>query len=164
MHAIWLTFSKNDRDYLKKIMDKFSEKYQAPKFEPHITVYGLVDSEMSLIESIAKELTLNCNSFLVKKSEILQSEELWKTVYVELKMNNQMELIHKNLKKHFEKIVKYEFNPHISLIYKILPIEEKIRIINELNIKNEFMIDKLVVQKFFPEVEKWKIVKEYNLI
>ena len=164
MHAIWLTFSKNDRNYLKKIIDELSEKYQAPKFEPHITVYGLVDSEMSLLESIAKEVTLDHNSFLVEKSEILQSEELWKTVYVELKMNNQLELIYKNLKKHFEKIVKYEFNPHISLIYKILPMEEKIKIINELDIKNEFMIDRLVVQKIFPEVEKWKIVKEYNLI
>ena len=145
-------------------MDELAEKYQAPKFEPHITVYGLVDSEMSLIESIAKEITLNHNSFLVEKSEILQSEELWKTVYVELKMNDQLELIHKNLRKHFEKIVKYEFNPHISLVYKILPREEKIKIINELDIKNEFMVNKLVVQKFFPDVEKWKIVKEYNLI
>ena len=164
MHAIWLTFSKNDRDYLKKIIDEISEKYNAPKFEPHITVYGLIDSEMRLIDSIAKEVILNCNSFLIKKSEILQSDELWKTVYIELKMNNQLELIHKNLKKHFEKISKYEFKPHISLIYKILPIEEKIKIINEFDIKSEFMIKKLVVQKFFPEVEKWKIVKEYNLI
>ena len=101
MHAIWLTFSKNDRDYLKKIIDEISEKYNAPKFEPHITVYGLIDSEMRLIDSIAKEVILNCNSFLIKKSEILQSDELWKTVYIELKMNNQLELIHKNLKKHF---------------------------------------------------------------
>lgn len=164
MHAIWLTFSKDDRNYLKKIIDEISEKYHAPKFEPHITVYGLVDSELSLIDSIAKEVTLNCSSFMVKKSEILQSDELWKTVYIELKMNNQLEIIHKNLKKYFEKISKYEFNPHISLIYKILPIEEKIKIINELDIKNEFMVKKLVVQKFFPDVEKWKIVKEYNLI
>lgn len=164
MHAIWLTFSKNDSEYLKKIIDEISEKYHAPKFEPHITVYGLVDSEIKLIENIVKEATLNCNSFLVKKSEILQSGELWKTVYIELKMNNQLESIHKNLKKHFEKISKYEFNPHISLIYKILPIKEKIKIINELDIKSEFMIDKLAVQKFFPDIEKWKIVKEYNLI
>ena len=164
MYAIWLTFSKSDSEYLKKIIDEISEKYHAPKFEPHITVYGLVDSEIRLIENIAKEATLNCNSFLVKKSEILQSEELWKTVYIELKMNNQLESIHKNLKKHFEKISKYEFNPHISLIYKILPIEEKIKIINELDIKSEFRINKLAVQKFFPDIEKWKIVKEYNLI
>ena len=164
MHAIWLTFSKSDREYLKKIIDEISGKYNAPKFEPHITVYGLVDSEISLIDNIAKEATLNCNSFLVKKSEILQSEELWKTVYIKLKMNAQLESIHKNLKKHFEKISKYEFSPHISLIYKILPTEEKIKIINELDIKNEFIINKLVIQKFFPDIEKWKIVKEYNLI
>ena len=163
MHAIWLTFSKNDRDYLKKIMDKLAEKYHAPKFEPHITVYGLVESEMSLIESIVKEATLNCNSFLVEKSEILQSEELWKTVYVELKMNKQLELIYTNLKKHFKKIVKYEFNPHISLIYKILPMEEKMKIINNLDIKNEFQVSKLAIQKFSPDIKKWKIVKEYNL-
>jgi 2'-5' RNA ligase len=163
MHAIWLTFSKNDRDHLKKIIDEISEKYNAPKFEPHITVYGLVDSEISLIDSIAKEITQNCDSFFVQKSEILQSEELWKTVYIELKTNNHLESIHNNLKKHFEKISKYEFKPHISLIYKILPVEEKIKIINKLNTKNEFMVNKLVVQKFFPDIEKWKIVKKYDL-
>ena len=43
-------------------------------------------------------------------------------------------------------------------------MEEKIKIINELDIKNKFMVNKLVVQEFFPEVEKWKIVKEFNLI
>jgi len=164
MHAIWLTFSKSDREYLKNIIDEISEKYHAPKFEPHITIYGLVESELSFIDSIAKEVTHNCNSFLVKKSEILQSNELWKTIYIELEINNKIKLIHQNLEKYFKKILKYKFEPHISLIYKILPIEEKLKIINELHIKDEFIINKLAIQKFFPDIEKWKIVKEYNLI
>ena len=164
MHAIWLTFSKNDRKYLKKIIDEISEKYHAPKFEPHITVYGLIDSELSLIDDVVKKVVLDCNSFFVEKSEILQSEELWKTVYLELKANDQLELIYKNLRKHFEKILKFEFNPHISLIYKILPVEEKLKIINNLDIKSEFLVNNLAIQKFFPDIEKWKIVKEYNLI
>ena len=162
MHAIWLTFSKSDREYLKNIIDRISEKHQSPKFEPHITIYGLIDSEISLIETIAKEITLNQNSFLVKKSEILQSDELWKTVFIELKTSQQLESIHKKFKKYFEKISKYEFDPHISLIYKILPTEERIKIINELNIKREFVVSKLAIQKFFPDIEKWKIVKEYD--
>jgi 2'-5' RNA ligase len=164
MHAIWLTFSKNDMDYLKKIIDKIAKRYQAPKFEPHVTVYGLVNSKISQINSIAREVSLNCNSCVVKKSKILQSDELWKTVYIELETDKQLKIIHENLKKYFEKIVKYEFKPHISLIYKILPLEEKIKIINELDIKNEFTINKLVIQKFFPDVEKWKIIKKYDLI
>ena len=164
MHAIWLTFSKNDRNYLKKIIDEISEKHNAPKFEPHITVYGLVNLEMSLIDNIVGEIGSTHNSFSVKKSKILQSDELWKTVFIELKINNQLESIHENLKKHFGKISKYEFKPHISLIYKILSIEDKIKIIKELDIKNEFMIENLAVQKFFPEIEKWKIEKKYDLV
>ena len=164
MHAIWLTFSKNDRDYLKKIIDGLAKKYQAPKFEPHITVYGLIASKISLIDNIVKEASLNCNSCIVKKSKILQSEELWKTAYIELEMNKQLEIIYENLEKHFAKIVKYEFRPHISLIYKILSFEEKIKIINELDIKKEFTINKLVIQKFFPDIEKWEIIKKYNLM
>jgi len=163
MHAIWLTFSKSDRDYLKNVIDVISEKYDAPKFEPHITVYGLIDSKLSLIDDVVNEVAQNSNSFLVKKSEILQSEILWKTVYIELEMNQKLELVHKNLKKHFEKILKYEFNPHVSLIYKILPTEEKIKIINELDIKKEFIVNKIAIQEFFPNIEKWKIIKEYEL-
>lgn len=162
MHAIWLTFPKSDREYLKNIIDGISEKYHAPKFEPHITVYGLIEAEINQIDKIAKVI-LNQNSFLVKKSEILQSEELWKTVFIELKSNKQMELVHKNFKKYFDKVSKYEFKPHISLIYKILPIEEKMKIINNLDIKNEFQVSKLAIQKFSLDIKKWKIIKEYNL-
>lgn len=163
MHAIWFTFSKSDREYLKNIIDEISEKYHAPKFEPHITVYGLIDSEINEIDKIAKEVILNQNLFLVQKSGILQSEELWKTVFIELKSNEQMELIHKKFKKYFDKVSKYEFKPHISLIYKILSIKEKMEIINNLDIKDEFQVNKLAIQKFSPDIKKWKIVKEYNL-
>jgi len=164
MHAIWLTFSNEDNNYLKNIIDEIAKKYHAPQFEPHVTGYGLINSKIDHIDHIVKEISWNYRSFIVKKSKILQSDELWKTVYIELEMNKQLKTIHDNLKKHFENISKYGFNPHISLIYKILPIEEKIKIIDELNIKNEFRMDKLVVQKFSPDIEKWEIVKEYNLI
>ena len=130
MYAIWLTFSKSDREYLKSIIDKIAGKYHAPKFEPHVTVYGVLDLKMNEIDNTINEVAQKSNSFLVKKSEILQSEVLWKTVYIELEKNQQLELIYKNLKNNFEKILKYEFSPHISLIYKILSKEEKIKIIN----------------------------------
>ena len=71
MHAIWLTFSKGDREYLKKIIDEISEKYHAPKFEPHITVYGLVDSKMKLIDSIAEAVKSGAdfNTLVLKYSD-----------------------------------------------------------------------------------------------
>ncbi len=164
MHAIWLTFSNEDNNYLKKIIDEIAEKYHAPKFEPHVTVYGLINSKIEYVDRVVKEISWNCRSFIVKKSEILQSEELWKTVYIELGMNKQFKTIHENLKEHFKNISKYEFKPHISLIYKILSPEEKTKIINELKIKNEFTINKLGIQRFSPDIEKWQIIKKYDLL
>ena len=49
MYAIWLTFSQNDKKYLGKIIKKIAKKYDAPEFEPHITIYGLIDIEIEIM-------------------------------------------------------------------------------------------------------------------
>ena len=163
MYAIWLTFSQNDKKYLRKIIKKIAKKYDAPEFEPHITIYGLIDREINLIKKILKKIAKNNKLFISKKIKILQSKNLWKTIYIELENKKEFTKIYQNLKEHFEQIEKYEFNPHISLVYKKLSTEEKTKIINQLNIKQEFTIEKIVILKFFPEIEKWKIIEKYDL-
>tara|TARA_B110001454_G_C12601542_1_gene384678 strand:+ start:334 stop:828 length:495 start_codon:yes stop_codon:yes gene_type:complete len=163
MYAIWLTFSKNDRKYLKNIINNIAKKYNAPKFEPHITVYGLIDLEINVIKKIINKISDNHNVFVTKKIKIQQSNDLWKTIYIELEYGKELKLIYKNLKESFKDPIKYQFNPHLSLIYKILPTKEKIKIINQLDIKNKFKIEEMAILKFFPEIEKWKIIKKYDL-
>jgi 2'-5' RNA ligase len=163
MYAIWLTFSQNDKKYLRKIITNIAKKYHAPEFEPHITIYGLIDIEINLIKKILKKIAKNNKSFITRKTKILQSNNLWKTIYIELENQKEFIKIYQNLKGYFEQIEKNEFNPHISLIYKILSTTEKTQIINQLNIKKEFTIEQIVILKFFPEIEKWKIIEKYDL-
>ena len=91
MYAIWLTFSQNDKKYLRKIIRDTSKRYDSPVFEPHITIYGLIDIEINLIKKIIKKISANNKSFITKKIKILQSNNLWKTIYIELE--NQKEFI-----------------------------------------------------------------------
>jgi 2'-5' RNA ligase len=154
MYAIWLTFSQNDKKYLRKIITNIAKKYHAPEFEPHITIYGLIDIEINLIKKILKKIARNNKSFITTKTKILQSNNLWKTIYIELENQKEFTKIYQNLK---------EFNPHISLVYKILSSTEKIQIINQLDIKKEFTIEQIVILKFFPEIEKWEIIEKYDL-
>ena len=163
MYAIWLTFSQNDKKYLRKIITNIAKKYHAPEFEPHITIYGLIDIEINLIKKILKKIAKNNKSFITRKTKILQSNNLWKTIYIELENQKEFTKIYQNLKECFEQIEKYEFSPHISLVYKILSTTEKTEIINQLDIKKEFTIEQIVILKFFPEVEKWEIVEKYDL-
>tara|TARA_B110000438_G_C15590586_1_gene553649 strand:- start:57 stop:551 length:495 start_codon:yes stop_codon:yes gene_type:complete len=163
MYAIWLTFSENDKKYLKKIITNIAKKYDAPEFEPHITIYGLIDIEIKLIKKIIKKISKNNKLFISKKIKIFQSKNLWKTIYIELENQKEFEIIFKKLKKDFKQIEQYDFNPHISLVYKILPTSEKIKIISQLDIKKEFEIKEIAILEFFPQIEKWKIIEKYNL-
>ena len=163
MYAIWLTFSQNDKEYLRKIITNIAKKYDAQEFEPHITIYGLIDIEINLVKKILKKIARNNKSFISKKIKIYQSKNFWKTIYVELENQKEFTKIYQNLKECFEQIEKYEFNPHISLIYKILSTTEKTQIINQLDIKKEFVIEQIVILKFFPEIEKWEIIEKYDL-
>ena len=163
MYAIWLTFSQNDKEYLRKIITNIAKKYDAQEFEPHITIYGLIDIEINLIKKVLKKIAKNNKSFVTRKIKILQSSNLWKTIYIELENQKEFVKIYQNLKECFEQIEKNEFNPHISLVYKILSTTEKTQIINQLDIKKEFVIEQIVILKFFPQIEKWEIIEKYDL-
>lgn len=161
-YAIWLTFSNIDEKYLSDVISQLCIRHLSPFFIPHITIYGLVQIELWKLEKIIQELS-DIQSFLAKKQEILQSENFWKTVFVQIHRNDSLDRIHHTLKKNLEKYADYEFNPHISLIYKKMDVFEKERIIKELKIKSEFRVSGIAIQEFNEDILKWKIVKSFSL-
>ena len=57
----------------------------------------------------------------------------------------------------------YEFLPHISLIYKKIAKSEKVKIIDGLDIKNEFVMDRVAIQQYSENVNEWKIIRYFKL-
>jgi 2'-5' RNA ligase len=163
MYAIWLLFNKTDTKYLKKIIKEFSNEFDSPIFIPHITVYGLLNLDIESIKKIVKRSIQDIEPFIIEKSKIKESDDIWKTLFVEIKMNLELNAINDKLKFKLIKSSKYKFSPHISLLYKKLSNIQKLKIIKNLKIKNEFEIDKIAILKFSKNVDEWKIVQTFNL-
>jgi len=163
MYAIWLLPDEKDTKYLKKIIEKFSLKFNSPKFIPHITVYGLVDFELSTIKNGIKKFVDEVEPFIVKKSGIKISDNIWKSMFIELEKNDELIMINNKLNSFIGENKKFEFSPHISLIYKKMSKTEKLKILESLNIKNKFEIDKIAIQKFSDKINEWKIIQIFNL-
>lgn len=163
MYAIWLTFCNDDEEYLSKIIKNLAQSHNAPVFVPHITVYGLVNINIKLLERFVKYGTDSCTPFSVTKSDISYSSDMWKTVYIKIKKNPYLLKINSRLEENLKKYSVYKFSPHISLIYKNMENSKKIQIINNLEIKNKFIINGIAIQKFSQNVDKWKIIKKYQL-
>ncbi|WP_100182199.1 hypothetical protein [Candidatus Nitrosotenuis aquarius] len=157
-YSIWLVPSYGDKKYLNKIVNDLAKKYGAPKFSAHITVYSGITSLRK-----AKAAVQNLDSCKIKvcKTGIGQSNYLWKTIFVKIKKDKNLGKIHKTL--HAVLGTKYDFVPHISLIYKNMDYSTKRKIKNSLKIKKSFSFGGIVIIRSSKCVKDWKIMYKASL-
>ena len=115
MFVIWLTFEKEDEDYLEKIINKLSKKYNSILFKPHITIWGLTKIELNKIIKTCKNIAIEIQSFNVEFLNISHSKKFWKTVFVNLKIKNQFKISSISILKYSNKIENWEIVKKINL-------------------------------------------------
>jgi len=163
MFAIWFVFKKEDRKYLSQIIKELCTQYNSSVFVPHITAYGLVDVDLNVLDKIVSDSIKGEKSVIIEKNSISYSDDFWKTLFIEICTNDHLKKINKRLTESLISFSKYEFKPHVSLIYKEMNQNEKKKLANTLHIKKSFKITGMCIQQFSKDIEKWEIVKEYVL-
>ncbi len=98
--------------------------------------------------------------FQVEVDKLNYSDNFWKTIFTEIKMNSQLQKIYINLRKELLNYHDYILKPHMSLIYKKLSNRQKEEIVNNIIIKNQFTLDKIAICSFedHDKVDRWKLV------
>lgn len=158
MYAVWLLPEERDAEYLNRIIKNLSRLYGAPEFSSHVTVYGLVNAELELVEDAVKSSTINLKPFTVRKSGIGYSGDIWKSLFINIELTPELRLVNGRLTQNLVHYHEYEFFPHISLIYKKIDEYEKRKIIDRMKIKKEFIIDKIGILKFSENIQDWEII------
>lgn len=164
MYAIWFVFEKKDTDYFTNIINDLSSKYSAHPFKPHITAYGLVDIDIDELDNIVRNSIQGEKQFIIEKCSVSYSDVFWKTLFVEFQPNKQLTRINKKLTESLDSISKYEFIPHVSLIYKKMNPDEQEKLALSISIKDNFKVTGMWIQKFHEDIDKWRIVKKYEFI
>ena len=162
MYAIWFTFDEKDEQYLTEKIRELSIEYDSQPFSPHITAYGLVDTQLEELDKFVLAVIKDEKKFNVEKTKISCSDDFWKTVFVEFTKNNYLQRINSKLTESLESFSKYEFKPHASLIYKKMGKEAKTKLTESVKIKDNFTISGMCIQEFSEDISKWKIVRKYQ--
>ena len=158
--SIWLIPALEDAQYLQAIINNLSTNYQAPVFSPHCTLYSPIDLPKAELKKILERSAKNMKSFYVKKTMISHTEDIWKTIFIELLRSSELEQLQQAVISQFQVEQPYEFSPHISLLYKEIPEKKKEDIIRNLQVKNSFKINKIAAVRTGPNVDNWITVVE----
>jgi 2'-5' RNA ligase len=158
--SIWLIPAPADAQYLQGIINKLAATYQAPVFNTHCTLYSPTDLPALEVKKILEQSANNMESFYVKKATISHTENIWKTIFIELLKSPELEQLQQAVISQFPNGQPYEFLPHISLLYKEMSDKKKEDIIRNLQVKNSFKMDKIAAMRTGPNVDNWATVVE----
>ena len=104
---------------------------------------------------------LDQKEFQVNVKSIDESDDIWKTVFLKLVNNSTLKKINALFSQAFPEI--YQFDPHISLIYKKLDAKKRKSILTKLDMKKAFVIDKISIVRTSGSVESWEAVYSKTL-
>ena len=127
----------------------------APIFKPHCTIISPI-TNLNKAQIIIDQL--DQKEFQVNVKKIDESDDIWKTVFLKLVNNSTLKKINGLFNQAFPQL--YQFDPHISLIYKKLDAKKRKSILTKLDMKKAFIIDKISIVRTSGSVESWETV--YN--
>jgi 2'-5' RNA ligase len=159
--SIWLEPISQDARYLRKITTSLAKKYNAPLFTPHITLYSGVDRYQHAEEAVRK-----CKGFSelrLRTANIGFSGTIWKTLFVNIKKSKNLKSINRFLESSLAHSTKYEFRPHVSLIYKKLDAKTKRQLARNVNIRRSLGFDKITIIRSSKIVSRWEKKKTIHL-
>jgi len=126
-YHLWLQPSGKIYDILAKTIAELSNAYQAPFFEPHVTLLGSLPGTEEEITGRSSQLGTSLQPFDIQLTEPAYGDQYFQCVFLKVQETLAMMNAHELAKRLFAKDPS-PYMPHLSLLYGHYSIERKDKI------------------------------------
>jgi len=117
--AYWLIPSEPAHSFFQRIINDLARRYDAPVFEPHVTVHAGADQADAAKKALGNAARGSEPIALIPMG-IDQSDEFIKTLFVQFAMSAELRKINEIIREAANDSSHYQLKPHLSLLYKSL--------------------------------------------
>jgi len=167
--AHWLIPAEPAHRFFQDLINDLARRYDAPVFEPHVTIYVGANSTDAVNTTLSKAAR-DCEPIVLQALEISHSDEFIKTLFVQFAMNRQLQQVNQSIRGGVQDSSDYQLNPHLSLLYKRMSIQERRLLARSIEVSfPEVTFDSLkAVRCVSPtqnraDVEAWRVISEKPL-
>lgn len=164
-YSLWLAPTGKAYDKLSGLIKRLAKEYNAPLFEPHVTLLGEAMQSEDEVLKRAGQLASGRNPFPVTLNSVDYSDFYFRTLFVRAERTGPLQALHDHAKEVFEMQNIPDYMPHLSLMYGNFPEAVKEQIIKDIgrDQATEFIVNSIQVFKTDGEVNAWHKVKEFPL-
>jgi 2'-5' RNA ligase len=162
--AYWLIPSEPAHSFFQRIIKDLARRYDAPVFEPHVTVHVGADQTEAATKALEKAAS-KCKLVRQAPLRIDQSDEFIKTLFVQFAMTAELGKINGVIRHAANDSSQYELKPHLSLLYKNLPAATRSELAASIRLpSSEITFDSLqAIRCVSPtqtgaDVEAWELI------
>ena len=167
--AYWLIPTEPTRGFFKKLIADLARRYDAPVFEPHVTIY-LGPDRSQLGEQIVSQVSTHCEPIHLQVLDTQHSGEYTKTLFVQLALNATLQRLSELIRQRSPASSPYYLNPHMSLLYRRMSLAVRRELARSIRLPfSEVVFDSIcAVRCTSPtrnraEVEAWRIIATKSL-
>ena len=167
--AYWLIPSEPARSYYQSLICDFAQRYNAPEFQPHVTVHVGVDCPDTVDEVLSKAAP-GCERIVLRALQVNGSSEFTKTLFVHFAMTAELHRLNRSIGTAARDSSDYQLSPHLSLLYKRISMQDRHLLTHSIDVPfPEVTFDSLkAVRCVSPtqnraDVEAWRVVAEKPL-
>lgn len=163
-YTLWLVPTGQVFEKFASLIQKLARQYNAPVFDPHVTLLGEIMQPEDECIVKTKQLVKNQKPFIVNLEAVGWQDYYWRTLFVYAKKTQALQNLHERAKKTFNMELP-PYMPHLSLLYGMFPVEIKREIIKEIGKDQsaQFKVNSVTLVKG-GAVENWKIIGEFPLV
>jgi 2'-5' RNA ligase len=162
--AYWLIPAEPAHSFFQGIINSLAHRYDAPLFQPHVTIHVGVNHADSAEKALSKAAH-DYQQISAKTVGIDQSQEFIKTLFMQFAPNTKLKELNMIIRTAAEDSFEYKFDPHLSLLYKSIPAVVRSELADSINVPfSEVTFDALqAVRCISPtqtraDVEAWRTV------
>jgi 2'-5' RNA ligase len=167
--AHWLIPAEPAHRFFQDLINDLARRYDAPVFEPHVTIYVGANSTDAVNTTLSKAAR-DCKRIMLQALEVSHSDEFIKTLFVEFGLNTKLRQLNQVIRRAAQDSSDYDLKPHLSLLYKRMSVQTRRQLARSIEVPfSQVVFDSLkAVRCISPtrsraDVEAWRVVDEKPL-
>ncbi len=164
--AHWLIPAEPAHRFFQDLINDLARRYDAPVFEPHLTIYVGADSTDAL-ETVLSKAAQTCKPIVLQALEMSHSDEFIKTLFVEFGLNSKLRQLNQVIRSAAQDSSDFDLKPHLSLLYKRMSVQTRRQLARSIEMPfSQVVFDSLKAVRCISltlsraDVEVWRVVSE----
>ncbi|MBI4019941.1 MAG: hypothetical protein HY367_01300 [Candidatus Aenigmarchaeota archaeon] len=166
-YSLWLRPEGKAHERLSGLISDLAEQYNAPRFEPHVTLLGDIAGSYGDTRARAIPLAGMIRPYSIRLTEIGCGDTFFKCVFIRAEQARPVMEANAMARKAFNRVNDPPYMPHLSILYGSYRQETKEEIIRQIGgtFNMEFGVKSicLVSSSDSTPIEEWRVMGEFKL-